>query len=801
MTNQQINDGIKLICETSKTIQNCYESKQALATEINNAKTEDIEKCWEYYKDRSGVIVDVRKDLFRLLMDRVTITEKTLDDLVAKHKKGKENQFRVYKKFYSIFYPAITFYGHNPQREFIKAFEKKLIEDLGLNNEVKTTSVDFQGARQQGSDRYWLAIYNKEQPNQSKGLQFFIDFHHGKMSYGIYRHGNRDYVKANKLVTPETFDYNQMLEYFREDIALLIDDKPKVEFSNSENPADKKSKNLSITMSLNQILYGPPGTGKTYELNSFLKKITNTGSPNSKTNPVTLNQHKNFWHLAPGEGGYLWDELKNGNRLGYEWCGNNIGDLKTLDRDITENYNIRNYFSYVKKGDFFCIISGKKFYAIAEALHDYDFSKALDDNYDFQTIEVRWIRVFDVPELLNASYTPTFGKLNGGKRWDSLINALNSHNIFLANQKNPEAAVVEKQSNFLFTTFHQSYSYEDFVEGIKPSLDEKNNVIYSIEDGIFKIACDKAANLAGFEDLSDALRSPQEIVKSRFNQSEKFYLFIDEINRGNVSSIFGELITLIEDDKRLGNENETRIILPYSKSAEGFCVPPNLYIIGTMNTADRSVEALDTALRRRFSFQEMLPRPELIRPSAMYCRLLWEYKKVDWEVKKYKEKEDVLFDLIGAPNEINDKKRDIWDQMVKDKTHNDYSYFDSFVFTGIDLSKLLNKINQRIECLLDRDHTIGHSYFMSVISMEDLKDTFKNKIIPLLQEYFYNDYSKIGLVLGNGFVRVKESSIQKEGTLIFANFPTRDQIDIETSYELIPINEVKFEDAINQLLA
>src|SRR5690606_20783560 len=222
-----------------------------------------------------------------------------------------------------------------------------------------------------------------------------------------------------------------------------------------------------------------------------------------------------------------------------------------------------------------------------------------------------------------------------------------------------------------FVTFHQSYTYEDFVEGIKPimieDIDEQNDLKYEIKSGIFKEICKRAEN----------------------DPNNDYALFIDEINRGNVSQIFGELITLIEQDKRKGEENELSLILPYSRKS--FSVPKNLSIIGTMNTADRSVEALDTALRRRFSFAEMPPKPELIKTEGK------------------------------AENGI---------------------------VNGIDLSVLLETINKRIEKLLDKDHMIGHSYFLSVESLKGLKSAFQNKIVPLLQEYFFGDYGKIGLVLG-----------------------------------------------------
>jgi len=198
--------------------------------------------------------------------------------------------------------------------------------------------------------------------------------------------------------------------------------------------------------------------------------------------------------------------------------------------------------------------------------------------------------------------------------------------------------------------------------------------------------------LDGAEIKKDFFVKGGQQVKAEMKQEKNFVLIIDEINRGNVSSIFGELITLIEKDKRAGETEEVTVTLPYSK--EPFLVPANVYLVGTMNTADRSIEALDTALRRRFSFHEMLSNPEVLATEGL---------------SKGK---------IGS----------------------------------IDLVQLLNTINQRIEKLIDKDHKIGHAYFMEDTTEESLRNTFHNKVIPLLQEYFFGDFGKIGLVLGNSFV-------------------------------------------------
>lgn len=397
----------------------------------------------------------------------------------------------------------------------------------------------------------------------------------------------------------------------------------------------------------NTIYFGPPGTGKTYQLSKLFENYTDKSSIKDKAELIEeLLSSKN----------YTWFDVvaavlkMNG---------------KSRVRDIKNHELVQAKIRISNNKAPSQTIWGQLQWHGSINCENINLSKRHDIQVFWKYNDSRWSLVEeDIDDLIEDSI--------------QLINDFNNINT----DKNNNGKSIKR---YEFITFHQSFSYEDFIEGIKPVINTSSakNVEYEISPGVFMRICNKARN----------------------NPNFKYALFIDEINRGNVASIFGELITLIEPDKREGMKHEMSATLPYSKSP--FTVPRNLNIYGTMNTADRSIEALDSALRRRFNFIEIAPKTSLLKNKTIH---------------------------------------------------------------GIKLTTLLNKINIRIEKLLDKDHMIGHSYFLNINNINDIKIVFKNNIIPLLEEYFFGDYGKIGLVLGESFFTNTEAKNEN----IFARFKEYD---------------------------
>lgn len=438
---------------------------------------------------------------------------------------------------------------------------------------------------------------------------------------------------------------------------------------------------LQVNIPLNQILYGPPGTGKTYSVRQYITDIVgqNPGLKTDNEEQKINNAVKDLtWYSAIALSMY-----RNGKKNKYK-----VPNL--------QHQKIIKAFAATKES--------KKIKATLWFQMQSHTSES-SENVNNSTKHPPYL--FDKTENSEWYLTETGIKF---------VEENLSEQLEFLNAKNSSRKI---EDFYKFITFHQSYSYEEFVEGIKPSInnDEDNATIsYEYNRGIFKEICQQANS----------------------DPENNYLLIIDEINRGNISKIFGELITLIESDKRVipngerifentkTQNEELVVILPYTKSKFG--VPSNLYILGTMNTSDRSIASIDIALRRRFKFVEMMPNSDLV-----------------------------------ADFECNFKE-------------------------------IFEKLNTKIKILLDRDHQIGHSYFIKTKYAEAdiniLKEIWFSEILPLLNEYFYCDWEKLKLIIP-GFIKKLDvpETLKNECDDSIYEFKTFDEVaDFEKA-----LNQEKFE--------
>lgn len=419
----------------------------------------------------------------------------------------------------------------------------------------------------------------------------------------------------------------------------------------------------------NVIYFGPPGTGKTFTLQQKMKEYTSHA-------------------VATDRDAWLDSRLESLN-----WM--QVITLVLLDL-------------------------GKRTKVRQMTEHEWFQRKALLNGRSSNFSQTAWatLQSFTIPGSTTVAYKgrrePAIFDKTADSEWFLVESQLEQVDELLSLydelKQGPKSA--EAIQRFAVVTFHQSYGYEEFIEGIRARSDESGNISYPIEPGIFMRLCQRA----------------------NADPAHRYAIFIDEINRGNISKIFGELISLIEVDKRAGMSNAMSLQLSYS--GDHFSVPANVDIIGAMNTADRSLALMDTALRRRFDFIEMMPDLSLLSGSKV---------------------------------------------------------------KGIELESLLENLNSRIEALYDREHTLGHAFFMPVknaldagddeAAFKQLKIAFQKKIIPLLQEYFFDDWNKIRLVLADNqkqddslqFVIEKTDDLD---TLFGNNHDLRRHDQQSTAYEL-----------------
>ncbi len=748
MTEQEIKNGIKEVCEISTEIATLYADNNALVAKLNTVPQDELQKASDYYASRSGVIVDLRKDVLKYLKEGNKLDLSTLEGFIVKHKTGKENQYRAYKNYYSIFFPIITFYGHNPIREFIEQFISEIINRLQIRDKVKQIYFDFQGARQQGSDRLWFALFNKNQASQSTGLQIFADFYHGTIKYGIYKHSDAFYIKGPVEVNPENFDFEAMMKFYEENKNLIIDDEP--------------IKDRLLTIPLNQ---------------NRLYKISH-GSFKTKANESIRDVFKeNQWiviheNTKKGQAEAFKNDLTEGDFVYITIGGNELfaiakvkaGSWGYVPEDITdENGWIYREVEYVKSATNPNPSLLKSFKELIYPSGNSTFTEITIDkieeanknifepHFGVEFISEGATKIKVQGELQkHPNNIILFGPPGTGKTYNSIDKAVEIVTGIKSNHEDSKVIFdkLKKEGQIEFVTFHQNYAYEDFMVGIRPDIEfehlrfkpyrgifyeiakkARENFFASKEQTALAKSFDQVFNeiikpieeknesveitmVSGLKykitDVSDttihftkpsggtqhtlSIQTLQDVVEgikevtsglaAYYNplvkliqekrkpvgngQKEKlknFVLIIDEINRANISKVFGELITLLEEDKRIDAKNELRLTLP--NGDKEFGVPPNLYLVGTMNTADKSIALIDIALRRRFEFIGYFP----------------DYSKLE-------ESDGVFLKYINK--EIYSRKK-------------------------------------------SADYLIGHAYFMTGL------DTFKiikNKIIPLLMEYF-----------------------------------------------------------------
>ena len=701
------------------------------------------------------------------------------DKKIAQVKKG------IYSPWLHYINPEIFPIVNNSHKNF-KAW-LDLSDDYSTSIEEYNTLNGLVRESELGPIDYFAHILTKDGKLNFRRVHYLNTSRLYKMSHGIFLK-RTDFIKSGIIKILEENDWICLGKY------------------TGKGGGDDFKKKISI----GDLIYLCYGGDKM----KYVAKVTSDAKPLKKEHASLLKDDDEEW---------IYREVEP---LYYP-IDSNISDLKTFRSQIMPSGN--STFWEIKPHDF-------KY--LNDNLLIPKFNLEILKTKEFEDDETEEVEINDNEKTLKNMPLNTilYGPPGTGKTFHSISHAIaiienESVETIMARERESvkskfDQCVIDGQ--IVFSTFHQSLSYEDFIEGIKPNVvaSDDEGLTYEVKDGIFKTLCTEASfsfvqqnktseieevldfsteydrfvdsinerfskepivkleaknggsvvvdsisqnnnfwithihgsrrytvsknrlskiskafpdlntvtninnqfkaemggsNSSAYWAVLNAIRKQPAITSTEekklssekeysyedkkqvieslkqddyaIGNPKKFVLIIDEINRGNVSQIFGELITLIEDDKRAGKEESLKAILPYSK--DNFGVPPNLYIIGTMNTADRSVEALDTALRRRFSFVPKMP---------------------------------------------DESKLDITEE-------------------GIDLRILLQTINNRLKVLKDNDHTIGHAWLWSVSNIEQLKNTFENKILPLLQEYFYNDYEKLGLVLGDAFFELPHKRV------------------------------------------
>lgn len=753
MEKVKFENAVQQLRKFSEKIQSANDDNNELVNQLNNISKEGRASLFASYQNTKGPVKEIRKQVAEILNSR-NITLAELQNIIDKSVSENPNSFRsMYKGWYNILYMFLIQDFRNKMNEAVDFISNSIINELDDQNRIIAKKFDFTGERETGSTRCWIAIINKTHPSQTTAKQLFININNGNIEFCFYDRPNEHRIDNTILIRTEELNPDDLLSVFKKHLPEIFND-------------------------------------------VFEERIK-------------------YWRLGTSDGkNNYWENMRTNNKISIGWS--EIGDLTEAKvkskKDVVELltnegfYNddkrtksrkageILSFYKTIKIGDIVLAQDGSSVLGIGKVAGDYSFNE--NENFAHEK-KIHWLvenpnlsnsdglrttcveltnenLISQIKSLLNSINSTDqvknlktkidmplnsilYGPPGTGKTYNSIDMAVKIAAFERYSERHIDNKKVfddlRRQGQIEFVTFHQNYSYEDFMIGLSPDVSEESFLKFERKFGVFYKICKRAednflksqSSLAGevyvsFEEVWNEFLKELPSIKPKFgtstiyrvydfNETRLFFetsegkrekwqrilkdkikgyfegnfkyiggydsyysglkvkldeikklliernkttntelanyvIVIDEINRANISKVFGELITLLEDDKRLGEPNELKVTLPNGEIEFG--VPPNLYLIGTMNTADKSISLIDIALRRRFEF-------------------------------------------IGK-------------------------YPDYNQISNVAAKLLLQKINEEIYKLKNSaDYLIGHAYFMNDGAIEK---TLRNKVLPLLMEYF-----------------------------------------------------------------
>lgn len=687
-------DDFRYIVEKAKYFHKLKSDEEFLFNQANNLDTDKVKLVQQSYENKQKI------NQIRYLAANLMLDKKLDDSSLGEIKKKVNSDYptditKSWKKPFSILYV----YFYNPIKDTVVEKLNHIVEEIKNKTDISfnVTVNSFDGAQNFGSDICWIALYDPKKKSQSEGVQYFINISREGIQFGTYKHQDKKHISRTNFAFEEINStiIDEIVKDFEAQKDLIFKEANE-EYKMGSIMIDINSKLTTDSKQLLNnkkqiILYGPAGTGKTYNTKNIIvnhafgdvdnidekyKELQDQG----RVQFVTFHQSFAYEDFIEGVKPNLNEEVEGNISYKVE-----NGIFKELcEKAVISNRRLvdQSHEKITSNSKFWKISLGDSQTNEATMVYDYCIENnciALGWNEDAKnSMFNRFKNEIKRGDLVFVS--------NGNRKIKALARVVGDFReedteIGYKNYRDVEWLIKDMNlaTDKLFKSYFSQMSFYS-LDNNKPDLEKLNKILVGNDVIEYSESTIK-------EHLEKFYKKDKEEKEKYFEESsQNYYLIIDEINRGNISKIFGELITLLESSKRLGEADELTTTLPYSK--EEFGIPPNLYIIGTMNTSDKSIAHLDIALRRRFGFVEMLPSYDEKIIKNEKCRIL------------------------------------------------------------------LKNLNDRIEILLDKDHLVGHSFFCGISENESnlnnkISTIMQNEIVPLLEEYFYGDYEKIQLVLGN----------------------------------------------------